>query len=217
MSWSDEELVGARYRSVRLRLTAVLEPLSEAQWELPVAGCPGWRVRDVLAHLLGNVEDALAGRISGPPTEEQTRDQVARHVDDDPAGLVEAWTEQAPEFEAVLDAVPIWPAFIDAVSHEHDIRAAIGDRGGRTADDVFHAARLLATPPDGIEFVLDGAGEAAADGVDARLSTTSFELLRLRLGRRSEAQVLAMDWEGDPRPHLGGLFVFGPSERDQVE
>ena len=55
------------------------------------------------------------------------------------------------------------------------------------------------------------------DPAVARLATTPFELLRIRLGRRSEAQVLALDWTGDPRPVLPGLFVFGPAERDLVE
>ncbi len=212
----EVERVGARYRSVRLRLTAVLAPLDEAQWDRPVPACPGWRVRDVLGHLLGNVEDALAGRISGPPTEDQTREQVARHADDDPVALLQQWNEQAPEFEDVLDAVPIWPAFIDAISHEHDIRAALGDQRGRDTDDVLRAAELLAVPPPGLGLVVDGRAYGD-DEVDARLTTTSFELLRIRLGRRSEAQVRAMEWDGSPDGRLAGLFVFGPSVLDQAE
>lgn len=218
MAVDDDDLVGARYRSVRQRLSALLATLDDAQWDLAVPACPGWRVRDVLGHLLGNVEDALAGRISGPPTEDQTRDQVARHAGDDPVALLQQWNELAPGFEDVLDAFPIWPAFIDAISHEHDIRAAVGDRGGRDTDDVLRAAELLAAPPPGpgLGLVVDGRdhGDAA---VDARLTTTSFELLRLRLGRRSEAQVRAMDWDGVPGTRLTGLFVFGPSALDQAE
>ena len=218
----DGEMVGARYRSVRLRLTGLLGSLDADQWERPVPACPGWRVHDVLAHLLGNVEEALAGRISGPPTDEQTHEQVARHHDDDPAEMVERWNELAPQFEEVLDAFPIWPAFIDVVSHEHDLRAAVGDAGARDSGDVLLAATLVAQGlPDGIAVAIDGidtgGGAAAPTAGAARVATSAFELLRIRLGRRSEAQVLAMAWEGDPRPHLDGIFVFGPSPLDQVE
>ena len=66
--------VGVRYRSVRERLGDLLrtlplpaDPEAASPWELPVPACPGWRVRDVLAHLVGNLEDGRAGRISGLP------------------------------------------------------------------------------------------------------------------------------------------------------
>ncbi len=52
---------------------------------------------------------------------------------------------------------------------------------------------------------------AAVDGPVAELRTTPFEVLRLRLGRRSRSQVAAMDWSVPPGDALDGLFVFGPT------
>jgi hypothetical protein len=49
------------------------------------------------------------------------------------------------------------------------------------------------------------------------LTTSVFELFRWRMGRRSRAQMAAMDWSGDPAPFLDHLAVFGPSPLDIVE
>ncbi len=211
--------VGERYRSSRLRLAATLSSIDEPSWGAAVAACPGWQVRDVLAHLVGVIEDALAGRIAGPPSPEQTAEEVARHRDDDPRVLLDQWTSTAPEFEGLLTALGLWPAFFDVLSHEHDIRGAIGDRSFRDDDDVLVAAGIVVeSVPARIHVVLgDGEGRHRADPDVAVLRTTPFELFRLRLGRRSRAQVLAMDWTGDPMPELDGLFVFGPAAQDLDE
>jgi hypothetical protein len=37
------------------------------------------------------------------------------------------------------------------------------------------------------------------------------------MGRRSRAQLLAMDWSGDPAPVLDHLAVFGPAAQDVME
>ena len=76
--------VGDRYRDARLRITALLEPVNDSAWDTPVDACTGWRVRDVLAHLVGVIEDAAAGRLGGPPDPVQTAAEVDRHRDDDP-------------------------------------------------------------------------------------------------------------------------------------
>jgi uncharacterized protein (TIGR03083 family) len=176
-------------------------------------------VRDVLAHLIGIIEDAVAGRLSGPPPPEMTAEQVDRHRDDDPRELLATWEVGAPLFEPALTERALWPAFFDVLSHELDVRSALGRTDERDSDDVRLAARLGAEglPPQ-IEIDLDGSSRPGppAEGV-ARLSASSFEVLRLRLGRRSRAQVLALDWTGDPKPHLDDLFVFGPRDTDLVE
>ena len=37
------------------------------------------------------------------------------------------------------------------------------------------------------------------------------------LGRRSTAEVAAMDWEGDPAPVVDHLHFFGPATADVVD
>lgn len=225
MTSPTEARVGDRYRSSRNRLTSLLGSIETADWETPVPACPGWRVRDVLAHLVGVIEDAAAGRISGPPDASQTADEVDRHRSDDPAELLGRWAMLAPPFESSISDGTRWPAFIDVLSHEHDIRGALGITGERDHPDLLRVAALLTNGlPDELEVVLDTEPD---DGLDTglehegdgtiRLHTTSFEFFRLRLGRRSRSQVAGLAWTADPTPWLDQLFVFGPAGADITE
>ena len=45
----------------------------------------------------------------------------------------------------------------------------------------------------------------------SRLTTTPFEVVRFRLGRRTNPQVRSLGWSQDPTPILDQLFVFGPA------
>jgi len=214
--------VGDLYRSTRVRTQSLLGALDAEQWSLPVPACPGWDVHAVLAHLLGVIEDAAGGRLNGPPGPEQTAEEVSRHVSTPPAELLWRWTELSSEFESVLSAGSTWPAFFDVLSHEHDLHGALGSRGGRDGDEVRLAAKLLARSADlGRPLRID-TGDAvlttAVDGEDPLvLRASSFEVFRLRLGRRSREQVLAMDWSEAPGDLVDRLFVFGPAVPDLVE
>ena len=204
--------MGTTYRSIRERLTTLFEEETARRpdaWDLPVAACPGWRVRDVLAHLVGNLEDGRAGRLSGPPGPEQTGEQVDRHRGDDPAVLLASWAELAEPSEEFFTRVGAWPAAIDALSHEHDLRHALGTPGAQAHEDVRVVAEVLLPSPDQPYAVaLDG---RAATDARPTLSTDPFTWVRARMGRRTREEVLALDWSADPTDVLPALFVFGPS------
>jgi uncharacterized protein (TIGR03083 family) len=226
MAAPDTSLIAVHYAEARARLTAVVGELSLQQWDTPVPACPGWSVHDVLSHLVGTIEDAEAGRLTGPPDEEQTAEQVARHHDDDPQALLANWDELAPGFELNVAALGVWPAMFDVLSHEHDVRGALGRPGARDVDGVRLAADLLlrwCRTPVAVEVELDGDRTVivrAEDGSSAcslGLQASSFEVLRFRLGRRSRDQVAAMEWTDDPTPVLDSLFTFGPAAHDLVE
>lgn len=214
--------VGDLYRSARLRTTALLEGLDPGQWDLPVPACPGWRVRDVVGHLVGSIEDAVAGRISGVPGPELTAEEVERHALDDPVQLLHLWARMAPGFEDKLTEGGIWPGFFDVLSHEHDVHGALGTRGAHDTEEVALAAKLLVRGADlGRPFQVDIGGSVLSSAVSGEdplvLRADAFEVFRLRLGRRSRAQVLAMDWSADPIDVIDRLFVFGPAEQDLLE
>ncbi|CAN5708494.1 hypothetical protein BH10ACT3_BH10ACT3_15020 [soil metagenome] len=219
MTEAAEISVGGRYRSSRLRLTEVLGQLDESSWELPVAACPGWSVRDVLAHLVGIIEDAAAGRINGPPGPAQTAAEVERHRSTPPSELLQSWSALAPTFESAISAGNRWPAALDVLSHEHDIRTAVGQPGDRQHDDVLHAASILVRGlPDQVTVdIEDGPTAARIEPGHAHLSTSGFEFFRLRMGRRSRVEALRMRWTGEPEPVLDRLFVFGPAATDLDE
>lgn len=204
--------VGATYRSVRERLTTLLAEETNSRpgaWDAPVAACPGWQVRDVLAHLVGNLEDGAAGRLAGPPSPQQTSEQVDRHRGDDVADLLYTWAAMAAEAEPRFSAAGAWPAAIDVLSHEHDVRHALGVPGARDHADVQVVSRILRPGPDApFAVVLDD-----RELIDSRptLRVDPFTWFRVRMGRRTRDEVLALDWSQDPSTVLDACFVFGPA------
>jgi uncharacterized protein (TIGR03083 family) len=214
--------LGDHYERARARIFELVGPLTPEQAATAVQACPGWTVHDVVAHLVGLVEDAAAGRLQGIPTEEQTALEVARHQGSSIASMLSAWAELSPLFSAVVRERQIWPAVLDACSHEHDIRAALKQPGDRQLDTIqIGAVRLLSSIDVGARVVStleNGTVVEAGAGDDVyHLSTTAFEAFRFRLGRRSRHQVAAMNWSSDPEPILDRACVFGPAEADLVE
>jgi uncharacterized protein (TIGR03083 family) len=208
--------LGFHYAQARQRVSELALSLSGPEVATPVAACPGWTVHDVVAHLVGLVGDAVEGRLKGIPTEEQTKEQVARHRDVSMGDMLDAWAVFAPPFEDVVRTSEIWPAVMDCVSHEHDIRAALNRPGNRDIDFVRLGAERLARSIDvgarvAISFTDGTTIESGTGDRTYRLHTTPFELMRLRLGRRTRDEVLALDWSSDATPIVDELFVFGPT------
>ncbi len=224
--------LGTSYADSRRRLTTLVAAMPDDGRDrdpkvVQVACCPGWTVHDVVAHLVAVADDAVAGRLTGPPSDEQTAAQVARWSEVPTAAVLEEWTGRAPELEKLLSEVPVWPALMDVLSHEHDVRAAIGEPGARDIPEIGVCARRLIkglSPGAGLAVDLDGEtfrfqsdGGGGHDGDTLVLRTTAWEAFRFRLGRRSRRQLEAMDWTGDPAPVLDHIAVFGPSRHDIVE
>ncbi len=210
------------YRDTRERLTALVAGLDGEALTTPVPACPGWQVQDVVAHLAAVVEDALAGRLTGPPSEEETAVQVARYKGRPMTRTLAGWTAGAPQFEEVISAFDIPPAVIDVASHEQDIRGALGRPGARDCPAVQQMAgwllQRLRTPVPVRVTVEDAEFRAGPDGEPVLgLRTTRFEAFRWRMGRRSRDQLAALDWSGDPAPVLDHLVVFGPARSHIAE
>src|ERR1700733_11542889 len=132
------------YRDARGRVISLVTELDDAGLGAPVPACPAWSVRDVVSHLAAVAEDVMEGRLTGPPSDEQTAEQVARFRDWDLPGVLTRWEELAPSFEEMIDGLTVWPAVLDVASHEQDIRGAVGEAGARDTDVVrMGADRLL--------------------------------------------------------------------------
>jgi uncharacterized protein (TIGR03083 family) len=218
----DDADLGEIYRDSRLRLTELMGAMEADPAEVQVAACPGWSVHDVLAHLLAVAEDVQAGRLTGPPTDEQSAEQVGRRRGTPTSEVLEEWGEMGPVFEEVLRAVRVWPGALDVLAHEQDVRAAIGQPGARDTEGIRLGAEWflgnLNPPVPMLVRLEDGQWRVGPGGADPLiLDTDSFELFRFRLGRRSKAQMRAMRWTGDPSPVIDSLAVFGPSEVDIIE
>jgi uncharacterized protein (TIGR03083 family) len=194
----------------------------DAAWAAELAACPGWSVRDVVAHMTAVAEDWAAGRLTGPPTDEQTAAQIARFGGHAVASVLTAWSDAAARLDRMAETGGGAPPLGDVVVHEHDVRAAIGRPGTRDSEAVWLSSDQLLTnlrtPVPLRVKVEDGEYRCGPDGGDEIcLRTGRFEALRWRTGRRSRAQLAAMDWSDDPTPVLDHLYLFGPAAADVVE
>lgn len=213
--------LGAAYAESRDRLAGVVAAAPDPK-AVAVPACPGWSVHDALSHLVAVAEDVLAGRLTAPPGDETTAGQVARRRDRPTGEVLEEWAELSPRIEELLRGVTIWPVVLDVLSHEHDVRAALGAPGGRDLPIISTgAAQMLSwyQPPVALTVRMGGRTFEHRDGGDPGLAldTDAFEVFRFRLGRRSRRQLAAMAWTGDPAPLLDSLTVFGPSPLDIIE
>ena len=187
---STDEVVAA-YVALRERVIALVRDQPAEARDLSVSHCPAWTVGDVLAHMVGVNEDILAGRMEGVTTEAWTQAQVDRHRGETLAQLVDAWKDTIPAFDAVLPMIPApvnSQLVLDAVTHEHDLRHALGLPGGRNETAVAVA----------VGWVLHTAEQKSpglAERLQRSLGANAFDLLRVATGRRSTAQItdLGMD------------------------
>jgi uncharacterized protein (TIGR03083 family) len=221
--------VGQAYAGCRRRMVALVEDVDAAAEGTVVPSCPAWTVHDLVAHVAGVVDDALAGRVEGAGSDEWTAAQVEAGRERPLRALVEQWAAAAPALEAVLDDLgrPGRQAVFDVVTHEHDLRAALGRPGARDSDGVavgltFVGWAITAAAEErgiGLRVTADDGSSWGPDDAEAVVSASAFELLRALSGRRSLDQLRALRWEGD-RERALDAFTFGPfrpSERPVVE
>lgn len=214
---------GAAYGRARVRVEALLHGLSPTDEARPVPSCPGWDVHDLVAHVVGVVDDARAGNMAGVATDPWTAAHVARGRGEPLAALLARWQAASPTFETALATVPLGAmAAIDLLAHEHDLRGALDLAGARDHPDVVLAARdlargrLSALGPD-VRIELGGALVCGAPDAPVVLRASSWELFRAVLGRRSPGQLAALVGGSIEPARVAQLVVFGPAARDLVE
>jgi uncharacterized protein (TIGR03083 family) len=214
---------GQAYRDVRESITALASSAPSTDGAVPA--CPAWRVHDLVAHCAGVVDDFLAGNLGEAGSPAWTGVQVDKRRSSSTADVLAAWAEQAPALEAQLDG--FGPAghqlLMDVVTHELDLREALGVEPGEAAS--IDAVAL------GLGWLLDrmtrSAGSRGIDGLQlvcsdsrtwssgeptvATLTGSPVDLLRACTGRRPEAQLRSMDWSGDVDAVLPA-FTWGPFE-----
>ena len=195
-------------RGVRLRVSDLLRDRPDADGDLPSPATPEWRVREVLSHMVGVGADVLAGRLDGVASDPWTAAQVDARRGHTLSELLAEWDEVGPAFEQALGGAPevmAGQAVFDAMTHEHDIRLALGEAGARESDAVEVAfdwatdGRTRANLP-ALRFVTE-AGEATGGAGDpiATVSTSRFEIVRAVTGRRTAQEVAGFKWE-PPQP-----------------
>jgi uncharacterized protein (TIGR03083 family) len=194
--------------------------------DVDVPTCPGWTVKDVVAHLAGFFTKYQSGDPAAFGPEWGDREVKARQDRSLQECLAE-WTQHVKEpgdlFQSRLAPV----AVADVLAHEQDIRTAIGKPGARDDENIVPAIQMglsfLESKPEAqglptLRVVTDEIDHTVGQGQPAvTLHASTFELFRMLHGRRTVDQVRAMTWEGDPEPWLPALFLFGPAERTVEE
>jgi uncharacterized protein (TIGR03083 family) len=206
---------GAAYRLIYERVDSLVRGRNGIA-DLAVPACPGWTIRQMVAHLAGVAQDIVALNLETKGTRPWADAQVARlggHSIDD---LLDLWGQSLDLVTTNLASASdagVCQLVFDTLTHEHDIRGALREPGSRAGDLAFTAALgfvttmgdqfirhaelpalRLSTPTIGSVQLGDphtGRGHVA-------LSISDFEALRAFGGRRSVAQLLALPWDGDP-------------------
>jgi uncharacterized protein (TIGR03083 family) len=212
---------GAAYAGVRTRTEALVRGAFAPQLEALAPATPEWRVRDVLAHMVGVPTDVLAGRMDGVASDAWTAAQVDRYRDVPIERMLSEWDEASATVEPMIPdfGVMAGQAIADVVTHEHDIRHALGDTGARDTDAVligsawcaqWVAKRSAEEGPGPLRIETDLWSHSYGDEPAHTVALPAFELLRAATGRRSTAQIATYGWSGEPQPQLVVLGIFTP-------
>jgi uncharacterized protein (TIGR03083 family) len=219
------------YRELRQRVTGLVRARAD-DLDATAPATPRWRIRDIVAHLAGICDDVAHGRLEGVGTDEWTSAQVEPRRHWPIEQLLADWQHHANAIEPMLGNFPpivVGQMIADAVTHEQDVRGALHAPGGRDSIalaiaydwgsdrlgerlDAQRAGTLVLDTDDGSKTV--GTGDPVT-----RVHADRFELVRAFTGRRSRAQLQAMDRDGplDPEALLLSTTLFSPAATDLVE
>ena len=204
---SDEAAHAAAYAGVRERVTALVRMAPEGALDAIAPATPDWRTRDVLAHLVGVATDVVNGNVADAAQDHWTAAQVEARCELPVDALLEEWAATAPQIEAIVLSLPTsitGQLIIDAATHEHDLRHALGQPGARESDALTLGLAWVVPALGGL---YDAAGEpalgfesetvsatAGSGAVDATVRASTFEFARAITGRRTLAEIAAYDW-----------------------
>lgn len=194
--------VSQAYVDLRARVVALLRQTPEQIATSPVPHCPTWTVAELAAHLLGVPDDVVHGRMEGVASDAWTQAQVVRHRGKTLCQIADELAALADRFDPLLPHVPAMSRsqmVMDAVSHEHDLRHAVGAPGARDSTAVRAGLAWLMgwctrTNP------------ATASAI-AAVRAADFDVLRSLTGRRSMAQMAAL---GLPAEAINQMQIGSP-------
>ncbi|HEX4728586.1 MAG TPA: maleylpyruvate isomerase family mycothiol-dependent enzyme [Jatrophihabitans sp.] len=213
------------YRDSQARVQQLLTRLTADELAVPVPACPLWTVQDVLAHLTGVSASIADGSGANPASTEWTRGHVEGRKGHTIEQLFGEWHANTGAVTQLPITSMSWlPILHDTLSHEADIRGAIG--APQLPGDVLAAAYplLLASLQrrlskfGTVRLELDEQPVDIGTGpADLVVLASRFEFWRGAFGRRSPTQMENWVRLGDPVAFAIILPIFGPRDTDLVE
>ena len=185
----------------------------------PVPTCPGWTIKELFSHVTGVAADVLNGNIAEAGTDPWVAAQVAARADRSFEEVTGEWTEAGPQVDELCVALGegIAQLIFYTVTHEQDLRGALGQPGGE--DGAVEVALRWAAgawagsevPTSGTLLIRAGNVEAVrgAGGPVVAIDLEPLDAMAVMTGRRSLADVRALAWDGDVEPWLPA-FTWGP-------
>ncbi len=209
------------YADAQGRVIDLVSPLSAPALATTVPGTPRWTIEQLTAHMTGVCADMVDGRLDGAGDEPWTSRQVSQRQQRPLPDVLVEWRDRTPALLELL-AVPgkADSTAFDVLTHEHDLRGALGLEGpsdtravagvtDRVTQRLDHIVAKAGLPA--LRLVNDdGDWVCGSDEVGVTGTATTMEWFRALFGRRSAAQVMTYSWEGDPRPYFRMLNLFGP-------
>jgi uncharacterized protein (TIGR03083 family) len=214
------------YRTTRERLSELVRSLGDEELRRTVPACPAWDVHDVIAHMSGVQELLTAGEHPTGDTQDWIDAIVAARRDVPVGELLDRWADCERGTSALIDG-GVEVLIVDVVSHEHDIRNAVGLPGARQVPEVPAAVEVMLANLSGL---IDGAGlgALAVDAGTARwtshdvpigctLEVDPWEALRIIVSRRTDEEMRALPVTGEIEPYIRLLDARSPLPKQSLD
>jgi uncharacterized protein (TIGR03083 family) len=207
------------YHNTRQRVTELVASLDDAALATRVPACPDWTVHQLVAHMAGIPEALTSGSFPAGDLQAWLDGLVEERQDVPVPELLERWEACAAGTSSVVDGGGSL-MFIDVVSHEHDLRGAVGQGGARGTSEVRATVQLLldllapAITEAGLGALVVDSGEVRWASQFARpgctLRVDPWEAIRVLQSRRTADEVRALPRSGDVEPYLLVLADHSP-------
>lgn len=212
------------------RVATLVRGLDEGELETIVPACPDWSVKDLVAHLTGVASDSLSANVAEMGRPDWTQSQVDSRRDRDLEDILDEWKGIADQLVPALDGLhpTLSSALIgDLVTHEHDLRNAVGNHGERDSEGVVIATGFYSRyfgkrlKDAGLPTIFVDTGEhrwtAGREEPIGSVRAPLFEMLRGLTGRRTSDEVKGFDWSIDAAPYLAIFSMYPVTEKSLNE
>lgn len=211
--------LSAGYHATRRRVSELVSTLDDGDLAARVPACPDWTVHQLVAHLTGIPEALTSGSFPAGDLHEWLDELVAEREKVPVDELLERWAACEAGTSGIVDGGGSL-MFVDVVSHEHDIRGAVGRPGARGTSEVRACVQLLldvhapAIRAAGLGALVVDSGEVRWASQFARpgctLRVDPWEAVRVLQSRRTVEEILALPHSGSIEPYLAVLHDHSP-------